>query len=85
VRRQVPLAIVLRTARALHDSEKGSNPVVTPSCSPPPLPPFLPPSPPLPFGCHISVWKVMVGGMLGKSLGKVKRALKKPPAQGVDG
>ena len=46
---------------------------------PPSLLPSLPPSSPL--GCHISVWKVMVGGMFGKSLGKARRALKKPPAQ----
>lgn len=37
------------------------------------------------FGCHISVRKVMVGGMFGKSGGKSNLALNIPPSSMVSG
>lgn len=40
---------------------------------------WTPSTPHVPLGCHISVRKVMVGGMLGKSAGNFSRALKNPP------
>ncbi|TNV85300.1 hypothetical protein FGO68_gene16892 [Halteria grandinella] len=37
------------------------------------------------FGCHISDLNLISGGLQGKSLGKVKVALKQPPSQSVSG